>query len=239
MEQIAHLGHQVLCPGALDGLARHQDRIARAIVTGRHLAPSSSQDPSSPVPLDGTSHSAPRDERDVAGPGREEQYHPPAVQWPRLLQEPTHLVRPHRSAVRGGQPRSPLASTRGEDRPSGSGAHAKPEAVPTRTPTIVRLVRPLAFGHRPETPRTSTRKPALGRPGRVYGPVSALAKGLDNRKCVKTPATTCAVEKRCAIVPPLYPGDRTEGRSSDDTSPPRCFPPMLKGSVDSHGTSVV
>lgn len=235
MKQIGHVGCEVLRAGAPDGLARHQDRIV-GVPPKSQLSPRGPQDPSCPIAFHRTPDAAADDEGDLARSGSEEHHHSLAVQRSSPLQELTDIGRSHRrSAMRGRQSRTAFPPARGKDGPAGTRTHPQPEAVAPSTPAVVRLIRPLALGHdRPLEPRREGRRAAGRR--QVYGPTSSLAKGLDNRKCVKTATSASVAENRCAIVPPLPTVNRTEA-GAPDTFPPRCCPPMWKGSVDCHGPS--
>ena len=68
-EQFRHLGHQVLCLRASDGLAGHDDDVVSVSGQGRNLAPGRPQDPPGSVPLDRAAHTTGGDHGDPPEPG--------------------------------------------------------------------------------------------------------------------------------------------------------------------------
>lgn len=71
-----------------------------------------------------------------------------------------------------------------------------------RAVTVVRLVGTFPLGHLGPLDAKAGARPANRR---VYGAPSMQDKGLDNRKCVKTPLVARAVEKSGAIFRPALP----------------------------------
>ena len=95
----------------------------------------------------------------------------------------TAAVRSRRS---NGQTGAALAPPRREDRTARARAHAVTEPVHLRAATVVRLVRTLALGHRDHEPHSdSDGRRVAGRVRSIRA--SSLRRGVDNRKCVKTP----------------------------------------------------
>ena len=113
----------------------------------------------------------------------------------------------------GGEARTALAAAARKDRAAGPGSHADPEPVGLRAVTVVRLIGAFPLGHLGPLDAKAGARPASRR---VYGAPSTQDKGLDNRKCVKTPLVARAVEKPSAIFrrafPPARPGARSARR---------------------------
>ena len=78
----------------------------------------------------------------------------------------------------------------------------------------------------------SMRRPARAPAGpRVYGPRSTQDKGLDNRKCVKTPLGRGRVENPCAIVrPPPPAANPCSATTAPDRHPPDGFSTVVERS---------
>ena len=111
----------------------------------------------------------------------------------------------------GGEARTALAAAARQDRAAGPGSHTDPEPVGLRAVTVVRLVGTFPLGHLGPLDAKAGARPASRR---VYGAPSTQDKGLDNRKCVKTPFAARAVEKPGAIFRPAFPPGRRGARSA-------------------------
>ncbi len=124
--------------------------------------------------------------------------------WSRFGTPRTRRTSGARTGTRSdGQPSASLAAPRADDGAAGPRPHAMTEAVHLRTMAVVRLVRSLALGHAGGSLLDAGSGTAGGHA--VYGWSSSLDKALDKRKCVKTPAAACGVEKPRAMVQPAFP----------------------------------
>ncbi len=229
MEQFRHLGHQILCLRASDGLAGHQDDIVSVPGHGRNLSPGRPQDPPGPVPLDRSSHPAGGDHGDLLEPGREEQYHPSPRATVGRRRTPDGPGDACTADVRRSRRARPLRRRRRQDGAAGAGPHADPEPVRLRAVAVVRLIRALTLGHRRFL---SMRRPARGRPATsIRARHRSQDKGVDNRKCVKTPRQGARCGKAAVLYsgplhPPANPAHRRPGA---DHLPPSGYPPLWKG----------
>jgi hypothetical protein len=112
--------------------------------------------------------------------------------------------------------------------------------VRLRPMTVVRLVGALALGH---TGFLSMRRPARGRPvGEYTGPHRRRTKALTTES-VSRPCSRRAVWKSpvlySARFSPRRRGPPSPRRRVAPSLPPSGFPPLWKGSVDTHGDSLL
>ncbi len=147
-QELFHLGHQVVCRGAPDGLSSHQDRVGCVVDLRVHQSPCFPQDASGTVALHRTPDVPGGDDREAPLTGREEHYHPRALRSPALPVDTLDLTCAHGASMCGGEASPALAAARRDDRTAGSGPHAQPEAVTACSPAVVGLVGALALGHR-------------------------------------------------------------------------------------------
>ena len=181
LEQLGHLGDQILGSRASDGLASHQDDVVSFHPTRRDLADRCPKTrrarfrcTAPPIFLPATSANSP-------GTGSDKQYHPLPVDRLRIIEDALDRPGTHRC----GQPETlaaALAAASGEDRPAGTGPHPQTETVRLRTAARVRLVRTLSLGH----PRIPSRKEGRQRrrPKGKYGniPVEGLTTESASRR---------------------------------------------------------
>ncbi len=100
LEQLGHLGDQILGSGVSDALAGHQDDVMSFHPTRRDLADRCPKDPPGSVPLHRATDLLAGDQRELPRAGSDKQYHPLPVHRLRIMEDA--LDRP--GAHRCGQP---------------------------------------------------------------------------------------------------------------------------------------